>query len=919
MKIGGVNTIDFARVSRIPKFRVNVKSGDSKRVISLVLLENNIPINLNNYTVAVAAVKSDGSNIFNDVKIVDALAGVCEVEVTEQMLATNLDFPCELVLYGADGTVASSSNFVISRISNIRNEESIVSSSEFTALTKALSDVTKVKRDISKKADKDEVFSMSNMGQDIKEAMTGGSVAVVGVNTILKDNIVKKQIVPSKFSKISIVSNNLIDIDDGTYGYFIDHTTGNLRPELSEYPMWTTGYIEVEEGETYFRGATRGYSAWYDNAYNFISGINQHTGNEFIVAPTNACYFRTSTTKGSINTLCIIRSNKQEIIDEYAYEFNSLKVNPLNLIGNIPNGKLEFNINEYSKLIVGKNKFNKDTATIGYYISDTTGNLVKEASGYPFSASDFIYVESGESYSRHKNKASKTDPMAFYDKDKKFISGGRLSNPFIVPDNACYIRVSVPTPDLDLYQVEIGSMSDYENYSYVIPLENIPNHRHSKEDIDGLDSTGNGEMFELNLPKDIYVAIGYPLEIYNKHVCYCGNINNFHFKWNLSSGKNMGRKLVITPSDSLNGKTEQLTLEVYSNDLSLVATARATVHYLKPSSSLSPLSNKKILCIGDSLTDISKWRDLLNTRLNSEIGNKFEFIGTLGGSGLRHEGHSGWSINSYMTGSTEGWNGDYKIKVSDDIGAITPKKEYKFGTKIFEFEKKEIENGSTWLYFNRISGGGYVDPNQTAVEVTNSVSGVSQIPYTEVAITSINPFYNPITSKFDANYYSDNLGSVPDYCILWLGANGVNSSLDKVTNYNDAATKVNNLKTIIDNILSSCTSCKLFVCFNHYWANQTGLGNAGGVTYLDKGIDLGVFNTNRHIKTIFENYNNRLVLVPVGHTHDSEYNYPYKEVGVNNRNDQIKTIEYTDRVHPNQSSGFIQFADTIYGTVINNL
>ena len=43
---------------------------------------------------------------------------------------------------------------------------------------------------LSNKANKDEIFSMANMGQDIKEAMTGGSVAVVGKNTILTENIV---------------------------------------------------------------------------------------------------------------------------------------------------------------------------------------------------------------------------------------------------------------------------------------------------------------------------------------------------------------------------------------------------------------------------------------------------------------------------------------------------------------------------------------------------------------------------------------------------------------------------------------------------------------------------------------------------------------------------------------------------------
>ena len=36
---------------------------------------------------------------------------------------------------------------------------------------------------------------MANMGQDIKEALTGGSVAVVFENAVLTENVVSKQII----------------------------------------------------------------------------------------------------------------------------------------------------------------------------------------------------------------------------------------------------------------------------------------------------------------------------------------------------------------------------------------------------------------------------------------------------------------------------------------------------------------------------------------------------------------------------------------------------------------------------------------------------------------------------------------------------------------------------------------------------
>ena len=58
-------------------------------------------------------------------------------------------------------------------------------------------------------AKKDEIFSMANMGQDIKEAMTNGSVAVVGNNMILKENIVPNQINYDKTDFINTGKNLL--------------------------------------------------------------------------------------------------------------------------------------------------------------------------------------------------------------------------------------------------------------------------------------------------------------------------------------------------------------------------------------------------------------------------------------------------------------------------------------------------------------------------------------------------------------------------------------------------------------------------------------------------------------------------------------------------------------------------------------
>ena len=53
---------------------------------------------------------------------------------------------------------------------------------------------------LSTKLNQNSVLSMANMGQDVKEAMTGGSVAVVGKNSVLNENIVDGQVTYSKLA-----------------------------------------------------------------------------------------------------------------------------------------------------------------------------------------------------------------------------------------------------------------------------------------------------------------------------------------------------------------------------------------------------------------------------------------------------------------------------------------------------------------------------------------------------------------------------------------------------------------------------------------------------------------------------------------------------------------------------------------------
>ncbi|EOU2127453.1 hypothetical protein C4D39_09670 [Clostridium perfringens] len=492
------------------------------------------------------------------------------------------------------------------------------------------------------------------------------------------------------------------------------------------------------------------------------------------------------------------------------------------------------------------------------------------------------------------------------------LVGGEKKNTFITPPNTKKINlmfiVTLAETHDEEFEVVWDGVNFYkgENLEIKIKEKVLPTQK------------VKAEFFEAHLPKYFYLAIGYPLEIYHNAICRCANINNYIFVWKLPKGGGSAfrDKLLLNPKDNLNKTNDTLTLEVYDNNYNLIDTQTSTVHYIKPDSTIAPVRKRTVLCVGDSLTDISKWREEIYNRFNNSIeSEKIEFLGTLGKEPHKHEGHSGWSLNSYLVNSQEGWNGDYKIRVLQSP-TITPKKKYRFGNKIFEYEKTENEDGVIWVYFNRVNGSGYVTTSDSpCTEVDGSISGDKSIEFTDAQKTSFNPFYN---SGFDCKHYSDTyLNSViPDDVIIWLGTNGGRPSLNMKSVKTDVAEEMKKYKAIIDNIKHNWVNTKIFICYLHYRPNQDGMGNVDGLT-CSKAWDNYIFEFNKQLFETFKGYPN-VIFIPTGQTLDRVNNYYQKDIDINTRNDKKISVA-NDPVHPYANTGFMQFADTIFATYINNI
>jgi hypothetical protein len=148
-------------------------------------------------------------------------------------------------------------------------------------------------------------------------------------------------------------------------------------------------YIPVQPSTTYARISTGNYG-FYDANKTFISGGNI---DKIITTPPNCAFVRISMDNSLVNTEQFELGNVNTKYVPYGYSIDKLIVKNSNLE---PIEKASLNFIAVEK-ITGKNLFNKNTVTSGYYVNYTTGLLT--SSGV-YVASDYIQVKPNTQYTR---------------------------------------------------------------------------------------------------------------------------------------------------------------------------------------------------------------------------------------------------------------------------------------------------------------------------------------------------------------------------------------------------------------------------------------------------------------------------------------------------------------------------------------
>jgi hypothetical protein len=110
------------------------------RILDIYLSAGSLPINLTGASVEFYAKKPDGTILFNNCTVVDAVSGHVVYTVTEQMCAVAGDLRCWILVIKDDAELRSI-EFKVTVQPSEDDTEAIESTSEFTALYEALSDI----------------------------------------------------------------------------------------------------------------------------------------------------------------------------------------------------------------------------------------------------------------------------------------------------------------------------------------------------------------------------------------------------------------------------------------------------------------------------------------------------------------------------------------------------------------------------------------------------------------------------------------------------------------------------------------------------------------------------------------------------------------------------------------------------------
>ena len=286
---------------------------------------------------------------------------------------------------------------------------------------------------IDGKIDKGNV-TLNDLTQEVKLAMTGGSVAVVGKNSVGTENIKGASVTREKTDFVKtgknildpskLVRNKIISANDGKV---YDTTSGNGH----------VAFIPVLPNQKYIKNWTGLLQhAFYDGNFNFISGETSQSIN----TPKNCEYV-------SVNIDSSDLTGKQIELGDSITTYEPFYTKLVNQ--GFDKGAIAPEATTFSEKTI--NLLDKNKVSWGRIISANTGLSSESGASYNCHT-DYIPVDENTTY---RKNISNVNQVAFYDGELNFLSGV-TSVEWTTPNNAAFARANLDGRYIDITQIAKG-------------------------------------------------------------------------------------------------------------------------------------------------------------------------------------------------------------------------------------------------------------------------------------------------------------------------------------------------------------------------------------------------------------------------------------------------------------------------------
>lgn len=351
-------------------------------------------------------------------------------------------------------------------------------------LTELTAQLAQTDFEIRRKIGDGKLATMSDMGQDVKEAMTGGSVAVVGENTIVEDNIVDGAVTKRK---TRFLENKKINpfLDEGSMdGYRIKAPVSDSFEVVADPNYTISSDIELLDTSKLFISL---YSriVIYNSSNQPVYAEGDYSGilrNKQLTLPEDSQYTKVSILKDYIDDFYVWQ-NGVFLVEKPEYKIQNLMLDTeqaKNTIEKIGKKAIDMSAVKQVDVISEKsvNLFNKEKAVDGHY--GDGGRFINSQC-----STGLIPVKPNTTYiaTSVTHDPTRGQPMTFLDSEKNVIRVVRYNNdgsgkpkPFVTTSDTQYVSFYLDTNMVNYRDYPLGWHPD--NFVLVegntLPDEYVP-------------------------------------------------------------------------------------------------------------------------------------------------------------------------------------------------------------------------------------------------------------------------------------------------------------------------------------------------------------------------------------------------------------------------------------------------------------